>query len=52
MLRKVFQPGDGIDLFELIGECYVHGMMAGEALDIKNEARNTDYHNKQDFRIR
>jgi hypothetical protein len=41
-----------MDLYEFIGESYVHGMMAGEAFDTKNEAVDKEYYKKQDFRIR
>jgi hypothetical protein len=49
VLRKVV--GGVEDSYIFIGESYVHGMMAGEAFDIKDD-RHDKYLDCQDFKIR
>jgi hypothetical protein len=48
----------GEDLYELIGESYVHGMMDGEAADVRKKAMatkaktETKYYQDQNFKIK
>jgi hypothetical protein len=36
LLRRVQEPGLNGEVFELVGETYVHGIMRGEAMDMHN----------------
>jgi hypothetical protein len=49
VLRKVFPDGtEGKYYYELIGECYIHGMMDGEAFRILKELKI----DKEEFELR
>lgn len=53
LLRRHIDADTSEDYFQIIGECYIHGMMEGEALELaRRESGNNTLPTKQMFEIR
>ena len=52
VLRRHQDAGTGEEYFQFIGECYIHGIMMGEALDMAKRASVDNEIPKQEFELR
>ena len=52
VLRGQKDATTGRDYFHFIGECYIHGIMEGEALELAKRESDNDWIEKQEFELR
>ena len=52
VLRQQKDAGTGEEYFQLIGECYIHGIMEGEALELARRRSGDDKIPKREFELR
>ena len=52
LLGQQTDAGTGEEYFLLIGECYIHGIMEGEALELARRQSGNDTISKREFEIR
>ena len=52
VLRQQKDAGTGEEYFQLIGECYIHGIMEGEALELARRRSGDDTIPKREFELR
>ena len=52
VLRPQQDAGTGEGYFQFIGECYIHGIMEGEALELARRGSGNDTIPKQEFEVR
>ena len=51
VLRRQKDAHTGQEYFQFIGECYIHGIMEGEALELAKGESDNDWIDKQEFEL-